>query len=229
MLYAIIYPCMLHENLMRTTLSRKYFVMKCHNSQCNIEHVVNTAYELITCNVTGELDGRSEPGTLRIRRGSANQSSTRFDKRLVDFISTILSHFTQHIISTFMWIPPASLYIHIIRNFLTKRTVVTALRHEMYGGEQIDSGLRSAGRLSPQPISSAVVLYLQSSPDRKREWAQTRIWRSRKGWTHTHTKKVWQDRQNGICTPHQLLLLFLLLSSSWSSSKAETGGNTING
>jgi len=35
MLYPIIYPCMLHENLMRTTLSTKYFVMKCHNSQCN--------------------------------------------------------------------------------------------------------------------------------------------------------------------------------------------------
>lgn len=102
MLYAIIYTCMLHENLMRTTLCTKYFVMKCHNSQCNIEHVVNRAYELITCNVTGELGGRSEPGTFRIRSRSANLSSTRLDKRLGDFISTILSHFTQHIISTFM-------------------------------------------------------------------------------------------------------------------------------
>jgi len=85
--------------------------------------------------MTGELDGRSEPGTFRIRSISAKQCSTRFDKRLVDFISTILSHFIQHIISTFISIPPVSLYIHIIRNFLTRRTVVTVLRHEMYGGE----------------------------------------------------------------------------------------------
>jgi len=34
---------------------------------------------------------------------------------------------------------------------------VTVLRHEMYGGEQMDPGLRSAGRLSPQPIYSAVL------------------------------------------------------------------------
>lgn len=131
---------------------------------------------------------RSETGTFRIRSRSANQSSTRLNKKLVDFISTILSHFTQHITSTFMWTPPVSLYTHIIRNFLTKRRVVAVLRPEMYGGEQT---LRPAISWAAQPTSSAVVLYLQSSPDRKREWAQTRIWRSREGWTHTHIQKMY--------------------------------------
>lgn len=174
--------------------------------------------------MTGELGGRSEPGTFRIRSRSAKQSSTRFDKRLVDFISTILSHFIPHIISATMWIPPVSLYIHIFsQNLQLWQCYVMRCMGESRWTQACDQLGGSAHSPFTQPF------YLQYSPDRKHEWAQTRIWRSREGWTHIQ-KNAWQDRQNGICTPHQLLLLLLLLSSSsWSSSNTETSGNTMNG
>jgi hypothetical protein len=126
-----------------------------------------------------------------------------------------MSHFVHHIISTFMRISPVSLCGRIIRGSLARGAVVTLLRHKdvwRRGGITFafwairSKPGRSALRLSRSICSTHCIRSVMGTGPIFR--------RGPEGWMDTYKnrrKNVWQDRRNGICTRHRLLLSVLVI------------------